>query len=122
MELMTLGVNKFTEDDVKAAARPDGLLHKPSHGSSRLRPDPALRQAVTILGTTAKLDAESLVALIVAKQENAKFIAERMWFRFVSGSSAPPPSIAGSFASRDIPSLVSALVYSSAWTSPLTPW
>jgi uncharacterized protein (DUF1800 family) len=119
MELMTLGVNKFTEDDVKAAARAlTGYYTNLPTGAVGFDPTQHFDKPVTILGTTAKLDAESLVALIVAKQENAKFIAERMWFRFVSGSSAPPPSIAGSFASRDIPSLVSALVYSSAWTSP----
>jgi uncharacterized protein (DUF1800 family) len=119
MELMTLGVNKFTEDDVKAAARAlTGYYTNLPTGAVGFDPSQHFDKPVTILGTTAKLDAESLVALIVSKQENAKFITDRMWFRFVSGSSAPPASLAGSFASRDISSLVSALVYSSAWNNP----
>ena len=58
------------------------------------------------------------MSLVVSKQENAKFITDRLWFRFVSGTTTPPPSLADSFASRDISSLVNALVHSSAWTNP----
>jgi uncharacterized protein (DUF1800 family) len=71
-----------------------------------------------VLGTTSRLDGPTLASLIVSKDLNAKFITKRMWFRFVSGTSAPPPALVGSFAGRDINSLVTALVHSSAWSEP----
>jgi uncharacterized protein (DUF1800 family) len=119
MELMTLGVNKFSEDDVKAAARAlTGYYTNLPTGAVGFNATQHFDKPVRILGATSKLNAESLVDLIVARPENAKFIADRLWFRFVSGTTTPEASLAGSFASRDIASLVSALVYSSAWTNP----
>ncbi len=119
MELMTLGVNKFTQHDVTAAARAlTGYSTDQSNGNVTFNAKQHFSKPLTILGTTSKLNAESLASLIVSKHENTKFITDRMWFRFVSGSTTPPASLAGSFADRDISSLVSALVHSSAWSNP----
>lgn len=119
MELMTLGVNKFTQEDVTAAARAlTGYATNLSAGTVSFDHTQHYAKPVTILGTRAKLNAESLVDLIVSKNENAKFITDRLWFRFVSGTTTPPASLQASFASRDIDSLVNALVRSSAWTNP----
>ena len=97
MELMTLGVNKFTEDDVKAAARAlTGYYTNLPHGRRQLQRDAALSTSPSPSSARRpKLNAESLVALIVSKQENAKFITDRLWFRFVSGTTTPPPSLGG---------------------------
>jgi uncharacterized protein (DUF1800 family) len=119
MELMTLGVNNFTQDDVTAAARAlTGYSTNLSTGVVGFDSSQHYSKHVTILGTTANLNAESLASLIVSKAQNAKFIADRMWFRFVSGTTKPPASLAASFSSRDIPSLVSALAHSAAWSEP----
>jgi uncharacterized protein (DUF1800 family) len=119
MELMTLGVNKFTQHDVTAAARAlTGYSTVQSNGNVTFNAKQHFSHPLTILGTTSKLNAESLASLIVSKEETAKFITERMWYRFVSGSTTPPASLAGSFADRDISSLVRALVHSSAWSNP----
>jgi len=119
MELMTLGVNKFTQDDVTAAARAlTGYSTVQSNGNVTFDAQQHYSKPLTILGTTSKLDAESLAELIVSKHENAVFIADRLWFRFVSGTTTPPHSLAASFANRDIDSLVSALVHSTAWNDP----
>lgn len=119
MELMTLGVNNFTQDDVTAAARAlTGYSTNISTGAVRLVSAQHYSKPVTILGTTKEFDAETLAALVVSKPQNAKFITDRLWFRFVSGSTQPPASLKSSFASRDIASLVSALVHSNAWTAP----
>jgi uncharacterized protein (DUF1800 family) len=119
MELMTLGVNTFTQDDVTAAARAlTGYSTNLSAGTVTFDPTQHYSKAVTLLGTRSKLNAESLVDLIVSKAENAKFITDRVWFRFVSGSSAPPASLPASFGSRDIESLVTSLVRSNAWINP----
>ncbi len=119
MELMTLGVNKFTQHDVTAAARAlTGYSTNIYTGEVTFNPTQHYSKPVTILGTTAEFNAETLASLLVSKRENAKFITDRLWFRFVSGSSTPPASLAASFAGRDISFLVSALVGSSAWTNP----
>jgi uncharacterized protein (DUF1800 family) len=119
MELMTLGVNNFTQHDVTAAARAlTGYSTDISTGAVRFEPSQHYSKPVTILGTTKPFNAESLATLIVSQPENAKFITDRLWFRFVSGSTTPPVSLKKSFATRDIASLVDALVHSQAWTAP----
>ena len=116
MELMTLGVNEFTQHDVTAAARAlTGYSTVPSNGVVTFDAQQHYSKPLTVLGKTSRLDAESFASLIVAKHQNAKFITERMWFRFVSSSTAPPATLARSFTGRDISSLVSRLVHSGAW-------
>jgi uncharacterized protein (DUF1800 family) len=119
MELMTLGVNKFTQDDVTAAACAlTGYSTVQSNGIVTFNEQQHYSKPLTVLGTTGPLDAESLAWLITSKAQNAKYIADRLWFRFVSGTSSPPSTLAESFASRDIETLVSTLVHSSAWSDP----
>jgi uncharacterized protein (DUF1800 family) len=119
MELMTLGVNQFTQHDVTAAARAlTGYSTNPSNGTVTFSAKQHYSKPLTVLGTTSELNAESLAALIVSKNENTKFITDRMWFRFVSSSTTPPATLARSFAGRDISSLVSTLVHSTAWREP----
>ena len=119
MELMTLGVNKFTQHDVIAAAHAlTGYSTNISTGAVSFDPTQHYSKRVTILGTTAKFNAESLASLVVSRAENAKFITDRMWFRFVSGSTKPPASLVASFKRREISSLVSSLVGSAAWSEP----
>ena len=119
MELMTLGVNEFTQSDVRAAAWAlTGYSVNPETGAVEFTPSQHFSKPVTILGTRASLNADSLAELIVAKPESAKYIAKRLWFRFVSDSTAPPPSLQDSFSSRDIGTLVGSLVRSAAWTNP----
>jgi uncharacterized protein (DUF1800 family) len=119
MELMTLGVNKFSQHDVTAAARAlTGYSTDQSNGNVTFDPKQHFATPLNILGTRSKLDAETFAALVVSKDENARFITDRIWFRFVSGTTTAPDSLAGSFADRDIASLVSALVRSTVWTNP----
>jgi uncharacterized protein (DUF1800 family) len=117
MELMTLGVNKFTQDDVTSAARAlTGYTTNIFTGAVGFNPTQHYSKPVSILGATREFNAESLVSLIVSKNENAKFITDRLWFRFVSGTTKPPNTLVSSFSSREIEPLVRALVASSAWT------
>jgi uncharacterized protein (DUF1800 family) len=119
MELMTIGVNNFTQDDVTQAARAlTGYSTVQWTGEVTFDEQQHYSQPLRVLGTTSKLDATSLASLIVSKHLNQRFIPERLWFRFVSGTTKPPPSLMGSFADRDIYSLVEALVRSDAWSNP----
>ncbi len=119
MELMVLGVNKFTQDDVRAASYAlTGYSVNVLTGAVNFKPSQHYSKPVTILGTHASLNAETLAELIVSRPENAKFIPARLWFRLVSGTTSPPTALEESFANRDIATLVDALVHSSAWTDP----
>ncbi len=119
MELMTIGVNNFTQHDVTSAARAlTGYSTNLPNGDVTFDAQQHYSHPLTVLGTTSKLDAQSLASLIVSKDLNVKFITERMWFRFVSGTTKPPATLMSSFATRDNYSLVSALVRSNAWTNP----
>jgi uncharacterized protein (DUF1800 family) len=119
MELMTIGVNNFTQRDVTQAARAlTGYNTTLWTAETSFDEQGHYSGPVTVLGTTAKLNGPSLASLIVSKDLNQKFIPERVWFRFVSGTTKPESALAGSFAHRDINSLVTALVNSGAWTNP----
>ena len=89
MELMVLGVNKFTQDDVRAASYAlTGYSVNVLTGAVNFKPSQHYSKPVTILGTHASLNAETLAELIVSRPENAKFIPARLWFRW---SRALPP-------------------------------
>jgi uncharacterized protein (DUF1800 family) len=119
MELMTLGVNHYTQDDVAAAALAlTGYSTNQSNGNVTFNPKEHFSVPLGLLGATGVFNAESFAKLAVSKPENVQFITDRLWFRFVSGSTTPPASLSASFASRDISSLVHALVHSTAWTDP----
>jgi uncharacterized protein (DUF1800 family) len=119
MELMTLGVNHYSQNDVAAAALAlTGYSTDQSNGKVTFNPKEHFSVPLGLLGATAIFDADSFAKLAVSKDDNVQFITDRLWFRFVSGSTAPPASLAASFANRDIASLVNALVHSTAWTDP----
>ncbi len=119
MELMTLGVNEFTQRDVTAAARAlTGYSTDQPNGEVTFDAQQHYSAPLTILGTTSKLNAQGLASLVVSRDENAKFIAKRLWFRFVSSSTTAPSALANSFSSREIESIVNSLVYNTDWSSP----
>jgi uncharacterized protein (DUF1800 family) len=119
MELMTIGVNNFTQRDVTQAARAlTGYSTVNWTGAVGFDEKDHYSGPLTVLGTRSKFDAQSLADLIVSKRLNQKFITDRIWFRFVSVTTQPPPALMESFATRDINSLVTSLVRSNAWSNP----
>jgi len=112
MELFTLGVDRYTEEDVKAAARAlTGYQVDLSSGAVKFNPkrhDPTL---ITILGTTQAFTGETLSDFLVARNDNAKFIAERLWYRFISSTESMPANFSAqsAFAGRDIAAAVKAM-------------
>ena len=112
MELFVLGVNHYSEDDVKALAKVlTGYQINNSSGKVTFnlkRHDPS---AVTLLGTTAVFSGESVSDYLVARDDCATFIAERLWYRFVSSSQPLPTdsTVKKAFAERNIASAVTAL-------------
>jgi uncharacterized protein (DUF1800 family) len=91
MELFTLGIGGgYTENDVKAAARAlTGWTLDRVTGQARLEPRRFDDGEKTILGHSARFDADSLADLLVAQPASARFVAARLWFRFAQGDLVP---------------------------------
>jgi uncharacterized protein (DUF1800 family) len=112
MELFVLGVDRYTEDDVKAAARAlTGYQVVRSSGAvsfNTKRHDP---NPITILGTTQAFTGETLSDFLVARDDNATFIAERLWYRFISSTESMPATFSAksAFANREISAAVNAM-------------
>ncbi|GIF09275.1 DUF1800 domain-containing protein [Actinoplanes siamensis] len=91
MELFTLGVGTYGEDDVKAAARVlTGWQVDRDAGTAGLAPRRHDDRPVTLLGRTGKLDVDAYADLLVRHEAHLPFLAERLWVRYGSGG-APTP-------------------------------
>jgi uncharacterized protein (DUF1800 family) len=121
MELFVLGVNRYSEMDVRELARAfTGYQIPRSTGEVISVPRRRDNGAVTVLGKTGVMSPEEVIKHMVAQPDCAKFINERIWYRFIS-SSAPLPanhSSISAFASRDISALIKSMVEGKALTNP----
>ena len=117
MELFTLGVGRYTEDDVKSISRAlTGYQVARSSGTVTINQNRRDKNPVNLLGTTAVFTGDSLADFLVARDDSAKFVAERLWYRFVSSTEDMPASfsVKSAFASRDISAAVAAMANDSA--------
>lgn len=121
MELFILGVDRYTENDVKQAALAlTGYRLKRSSGDVTFLPQLHFSNSLTILGRTSSFDGPSLTDYLVSQENCARFIAERFWFRFVSSTSSIPKdgSLEQSFANRDISSLLTTVARHPEFNNP----
>jgi uncharacterized protein (DUF1800 family) len=112
MELFVLGVGRYTEDDVKASARAlTGYQVEKSSGAITFNAKRYDSKPVTILGTTQVFTGDTLSDFLVARDDNATFIAERLWYRFMSSTEDMPKSFSAKSAlvNRDIAAAVAAM-------------
>jgi uncharacterized protein (DUF1800 family) len=117
MELFVLGVNRYTEDDVKALARVlTGYQVTLNAGTVVVNPKRRDTSAVKLLGTTSTFTAESASDYLVGKTDCAQFIAERLWYRFISSTEVMPNNIGAvnAFNNRNIAIAVASLAQDSA--------
>ena len=121
MELFVLGVNRYTETDVRELARAlTGYQIVRSNGKvtfNAKRYDAGIK---TILGSSTNFNGPSAVNLLVSQNDCAKFIVERIWFRFIS-SQLPVESAAeleAAFTTRDTSKLISAMTDSKILSNP----
>jgi uncharacterized protein (DUF1800 family) len=115
MELFTLGVNQYSENDVKEVSKIlTGYKVEKYSGTVSRNLRQAHRGAVEVLGKRSEFDALTLVDHLVSRPRCQEFIAERLWFRFATSSLAYPKSsgIDGAFSQREIRPLVTALITS----------
>ena len=120
MELFTLGVNRYSEDDVKETAKAlTGYKVDKSSGQVNYYPKQHFTGSIKVLGTQGSFDASSLSDFLVARNDSALFITERIWYRFISSMNPlTDTSLSSSFASRDIAALVKAIGKHSALDNP----
>lgn len=121
MELFTIGVNKYSEEDVKAAAKAlTGYQVTPSNGQVSLNPKRRNLNPITILGVNKYFTGEGLSDFLVERPDCQSFIAERIWFRFISSTEGTPKSFEAysAFAKRQIYPTISAAARSKAISNP----
>jgi uncharacterized protein (DUF1800 family) len=117
MELFILGVNRYTETDVKELARAfTGYQVSRSTGVVTYNARRRDTASVTVLGKTGVMSPEEVIAHLVAQNNSAQFIAERIWYRFVSSQEPLPQDhpMIKAFAGRDTYALMKSLIESSA--------
>jgi uncharacterized protein (DUF1800 family) len=122
MELFTLGVGNYTEDDVRQAARAlTGWRVDARTGTARLNPVDHDAGPKSVLDTTAAYDAPGLVDLLVTSPASPRFLAGRVWRRFVSDTPPDPATLDALVAAygpgHDITAMVRAAVTSPAFRS-----
>jgi uncharacterized protein (DUF1800 family) len=117
MELFTLGVNNYSEDDVKALSRAfTGYQTVRSTGVVTFNPKRHDSDPIKLFGVNTPLDGDTSTDLVLAHPECAQFISDRLWYRFVSSSEPQDPrfAITTAFTNREIAPAVKAMVLNGA--------
>jgi uncharacterized protein (DUF1800 family) len=121
MELFVLGVNRYSEDDVKAISRAlTGYQVDRSSGAVTINPNRRDASPVSLLGKTASFTGDSLSDFLVARDDCGQFISERLWYRFISSTEDMPASFSAknAFATRDISAAVKAMAADPSMQDP----
>ncbi len=133
LELFTLGVNNYSETDVKEAAKAlSGLRVVKSSGLVTKDPRRSYVGTSTVLGTTGNFESATLARFLSVNAACQSFIPERMTYRFISPASSMmsipmKPSerakssahiIKKAFATRQILPTMEALVFSKSFQDP----
>jgi uncharacterized protein (DUF1800 family) len=118
MELFILGVNCYSEQDVKEAAKVlSGWKVVKHSGLVYQNPRQSFWGSSTVLGVSDRFDAVKLARFLSEQPHAQRFIPERLWYRFASSETALPADsiIEGMFAGREILPTMTSLVYSMAY-------
>lgn len=121
MELFTLGVNRYSEQDVKEMSRVlTGYQVVENSGEVKINSNRQDKNPVTVFGQTMTLSSESLTELLVQRKDCQQFIPERIWYRFISSNEKMPNNFVAikAFSDRDIAKTVNATVNSPMMANP----
>ena len=117
MELFTLGVGRYSETDVKELSRAlTGIQVARTNGEVSFKKNRFDNGVKTILGSSQNFDRYSVGKFLVAQPISQRFIAERVWFRYMSSQFPLPKNseIERAFEGREIRELLMALASSEA--------
>ncbi len=120
MELFTLGVGNYSEDDVRQAARAlTGWRVNYTNDTAAVNARAHDAGPETVLGTSGAYDASSLVDLLIRQPTSPAFLASRIWTRFVSDAAPDRPTVDRLVAAygpgHDITAMIRAAVGSPAF-------
>jgi uncharacterized protein (DUF1800 family) len=121
MELFSLGVDRYLEVDVQAVARAlTGYRVIRSSGAVTFLAKNHDSSSLNILGASGTFNATQISDLVVNRDDCARFISDRIWFRFISSTIPRPDSnpIKDAFATRDISKAVNAIATSEVMSDP----
>jgi uncharacterized protein (DUF1800 family) len=121
MELFMLGVDHYTETDVREAARAlTGWVVDRETITARLAPRRHDDGTKTVLGTTGDLDADSFVDVVLGQPDSPKYVVGRIWSRLVCGTPPAPDVLARLVAAygpnRDVHATLQAITREPAFT------
>ena len=92
MELFTLGVGHYTEQDVREGARAlTGWVVDNKTGVVTFNAKRHDDKPKTILGSTSNYDTDGFAALLLAQPVSPEFIVRRLWLRYCSDAPVPQP-------------------------------
>jgi uncharacterized protein (DUF1800 family) len=119
MELFTLGVGHYSEEDVRAAAKAlTGWKVNRETGAVTFNAKQHDNSAKTVLGTTGPLDAHGLVDVLVNNPASPRFIAQRLWSRTVSNTPPTDDVLDRLVKAGNLRDLVKAIVAEPAFRDP----
>src|SRR5260221_11994162 len=91
MELFTLGEVRYTEQDVKEAARAfTGWSLDRETGQYLFRPGVHDTDSKTVLGRSGDLDGDAVLEILLAQPSTPDFVTAKLWREFVSPNPDPP--------------------------------
>ncbi|MGH3830970.1 MAG: DUF1800 domain-containing protein [Pseudonocardiaceae bacterium] len=123
MELFTLGVGNYSETDVRQAARAlTGWQVDYTTDSPVFHPRAHDAGPETVLGAPGSYTAPSLVDLVITQPASPRFLAQRIWTRFVADTPPDPDTLERLVAAygpgHDITALLRAAVSSPTFRAP----
>lgn len=90
MELFTLGVGHYTEQDVREGARAlTGWVVDAGAGTATFNPKRHDDRPKTILGSTGDFDADGFADVLLAQPASPEFVVRRLWLRYCSDAPVP---------------------------------
>ncbi len=121
MELFTLGIGNYSEDDVREGARAStGWTLNRQTGEVKFDPKRHDDGAKTILGQTGKFDMDDFSRLVVGKPETAQYLSRKLFRWFVgdapSGDDLKPMLDAWQQTGGEIRAVLRALFLSDAFS------
>ena len=121
MELFILGVDRYSEDDVKELSRAlTGYQVVRSTGVVTLNQRRRDKNSVAILGKSTVMGAPDAIDHIVDQADCARFLAECLWYRFISSSESMPKDhpLVGALVDREISRGLKVLINSQDLSNP----
>jgi uncharacterized protein (DUF1800 family) len=109
MELFTLGIGSYSEDDVKEAARCfTGWSYNRDAQAFLLRPERHDNATKNLLGHSGNFGGEDAIGLIVASEASTRFVTARVWSHFAFPIGPDDPIVTAITATK--PATVSELL------------